>query len=59
MLAKKIFVISVLFSTLFYSCNDSSITNGVSGQNNSFSIPVWDYSESHYFLDTIYKTSFK
>jgi hypothetical protein len=58
MLARKNFVIFVFFAIFISGCNESSITNGVPGQNNSFSIPAWDYSDNHYFIDTLYKTSF-
>lgn len=57
MLTKKIFVIPVLFIVLVSGCSDS-VTNNNSIQYNSFSIPAWDYSDNHFFIDTLYKTSF-
>ncbi|MFA5405219.1 MAG: hypothetical protein WC358_09815 [Ignavibacteria bacterium] len=58
MLARKIFVIFVLFLVTLIGCNESVTTFNSSGQNNVFSIPAWDYSDNHYFIDTLYKRSF-
>lgn len=55
--SRKILVLSVLYIIFLIGCKET-VTNNTPGQNNSFSIPVWDYSDYHYFIDTLYKTSF-
>ena len=35
---------------------EKTFSQGVQDQN--FQISVWDYSDSHYFIDTVYKSSF-
>ena len=46
-------VISVI---LISSCSDD-VTNTVDNRD-TYQIKVWDYSDNHYFLDTLYKASF-
>ena len=46
-------IISIIF---FSSCSDD-VTNTVDNRD-TYQIKVWDYSDNHYFLDTVYKASF-
>ncbi|MEO8664542.1 MAG: hypothetical protein ABI462_03515 [Ignavibacteria bacterium] len=50
----NLFIITISF-LLISSCED--VTNSNQSPQ-TFSIPAWDYSDSHYFLDTIYKQSY-
>jgi len=61
MTAKKAVVLikllTIPISLLFiFSCNDD-ISNSESVKD-FYELRVWDYSDNHYFLDTIYKSSF-
>jgi cell surface protein SprA len=56
MLTKKVFAVFVLFIIFISGCSDSSVFNEETPQN--ISIPVWDYSDNYYFIDTVYKNSF-
>ena len=51
--------LSIIISSFFLlqSCSDDNVNNSVDNRD-SYQIKVWDYSDSHFFLDTIYKTSF-
>jgi hypothetical protein len=53
---RKIFVVFVFLGIICFACKDSSVTSNL--QNNYFSVPAWDYSDNHFFVDTVYKTSF-
>jgi hypothetical protein len=55
---RKIFVVFVFLGIVLSGCSDSITTSYNQAQYNSFSIPAWDYSDYHYFLDTVYKSSF-
>ena len=46
-------IISIIF---FSSCSDDT-TNTVDNRD-TYELTVWDYSDNHYFLDTVYKASF-
>jgi hypothetical protein len=66
---KKTIVLNMFFSLLFISLsiitftafngcsNDSIINSNTGGQE--YTINVYNYSDSHYFLDTAYKSNFK
>ncbi|HMS66472.1 MAG TPA: hypothetical protein PKD83_14605, partial [Ignavibacteria bacterium] len=47
--------ISILFIITLSSCSEDVISPDTSQQ---YEIKVWDYSDNHYFLDTLYKQSF-
>jgi len=50
--------VMAIISITVSSC-DSAVTPGNSNVKSSdFAIPAWDYSESHYFVDTLYKRCF-
>lgn len=57
---KAVAFLNLLFITssilIFTSCGDDNVTNSDPGD--PYIIMVWDYSEDHFFLDTIYKASF-
>lgn len=55
---KKIkgFLLLVFLFSLLTGCNDTAVVNNPNVIN--FSVNVWDYSDSYYFLDTVYKNSF-
>jgi len=46
----------ILLSVLLSSCSDDVITPDT---RLTFDLRAWDYSDNHYFLDTIYKESFE
>ena len=51
------FIVVFIFSVIFIACDSDNI--GGSGTNNfNFSIPIYDYSDSHYLVDTLYGRSF-
>lgn len=54
----KGFLFLVFLFSLLYGCNDTSVNNSSSNLKSNFKIAVWDYSDNHYFIDTIYKESF-
>lgn len=56
MLTRKIFVVFVFLGIILSACKDSSVTSNL--QSNYFIIQAWDYSDNHFFVDTVYKTSF-
>lgn len=46
-----------VFSILFLSSCSDDMTNTVDNRD-GYELKVWDYSDNHYFLDTVYKASF-
>jgi len=46
-----------LISLIFFSSCSDDVTNTVDNRD-TYQIKVWDYSDNHYFLDTVYKASF-
>ena len=56
----KLFLVcsAAAVSLIMYSC-DSTVTNNPTTEEVNFTIPVWDYSDFHYFFDTLYKRSFR
>ncbi|MGV8018207.1 MAG: hypothetical protein AB2L26_08535 [Ignavibacteria bacterium] len=56
----KLFLIcsTALVSLYIFSC-DSTVTNIPITEEVNFSIPIWDYSDYHYFFDTLYKRSYR
>lgn len=55
----KAFAIAALAAVLISAC-DSTVTNSNNNtQSQDFSIPAWDYSDNFYFVDTLYKRSFR
>ena len=46
-----------VISLIFYSSCSDDVTNTVDNRD-TYQIKVWDYSDNHYFLDTLYKASF-
>lgn len=56
----KLFLIcsAALVSLYIFSC-DSTVNNIPITEEVNFSIPVWDYSDYHYFFDTLYKRSYR
>ena len=51
----KLCIIIVLFIT-YLSCNEN--VNNSNNELDPYEIKVWDYSDNHYFLDTVYKSGF-
>lgn len=61
MKAKKIVLVLVslvAISIALSSCENTVINNNTPNKSDNFNLPVWDYSENHYFLDTLYRRSF-
>lgn len=55
----KAFAIAAIAAVLISAC-DSTVTNTNNNtQAQNFSIPAWDYSDNFYFVDTLYKRSFR
>ncbi len=50
-------VIAMIFIALS-SCDNSVINNSTPIPSDNFILTVWDYSDSHYFVDTLYRRSF-
>ena len=59
-MSKKInscFLVIFICSVIFIACDCDNISS--SGTNNfNFSIPIYDYSDFHYLIDTLYRRSF-
>lgn len=50
----------IAFAAVLISACDSTVTNSNNNtQSQNFSIPAWDYAENFYFVDTLYRRSFK
>ncbi|MCX6158187.1 MAG: hypothetical protein NTY74_09455 [Ignavibacteriae bacterium] len=47
----------VTLSITFSSC-ENAVINNTQNTHDNFQLLAWDYSESHYFLDTLYRRSF-
>lgn len=52
----SLFLVIFIFSVIITGCDSDNI--GGSGNNFNFSIPIFDYSDSHFLVDTLYKSSF-
>ncbi|MCX6158167.1 MAG: hypothetical protein NTY74_09355 [Ignavibacteriae bacterium] len=52
-----LFVSFAVLSVLLSSCESTTVSNPSNPADN-FQINVWDYSENHYFVDTLYKRCF-
>ncbi len=50
-------VIAMISITLI-SCEDCAVNNNTPIPPDNFLLTVWDYSETHYFVDTLYRRSF-
>lgn len=50
-------LVSIMVLAIAMSSCDNTVTNS-NATSSPFQIPVWDYSENHYFLDTLYRRSF-
>jgi len=55
--ATSLFIFLIL-SISFSSCSDDKLIN-IPDTRQPFEIRAWDYSDNHYFLDSIYKESYK
>lgn len=53
-----ILAVMAIISTALTSCENSVIINNTPIPPDNFLLNVWDYSESHYFVDTLYRRSF-
>lgn len=53
-----IYAVVVIISITLISCDDSAVNNSTSIPQDNFMIYAWDYSDSHYFVDTLYRRSF-
>lgn len=61
MKAKKIVLVLVSLVSLsiaLSSCENTVINNSTPSSPDNFTLYAWDYSESHYFVDTLYRRSF-
>lgn len=58
---KQIVILAVLamISIGLSSCDDNITGKTGNYLSEDFSIPVWDYADNYYFLDTLYKRSFR
>jgi hypothetical protein len=56
---KLLFVVSAVAVTLFFYSCESTVINNPIPEDVNFTIPVWDYSDYHYFFDTLYKRSYR
>ncbi|HQY22010.1 MAG TPA: hypothetical protein PK294_14395 [Ignavibacteria bacterium] len=56
--AKRFYLFLILIPILFISACDDNINNN-NEDLQEYDIDVWDYSDNHYFLDTIYRSSFE
>ncbi|MDD5363195.1 MAG: hypothetical protein PHN88_13765 [Ignavibacteria bacterium] len=52
------FVSAFAVTLIICSC-ESSVTNNPIPEDINFTISVWDYSDYHYFFDTLYKRSYR
>ena len=48
----------IAISITFSSCENSVTNNGTPAPPDNFQLNAWDYSDSHYFVDTLFKRSF-
>ncbi|MFA5012709.1 MAG: hypothetical protein WC644_12265 [Ignavibacteria bacterium] len=52
------FAAIAMISIALISCENSVINNNTPIPQDNFLFNVWDYSETHYFVDTLYRRSF-
>jgi hypothetical protein len=55
--ANRINLILIIFSITFISACNDDITNSTDNRD-AYQIKAWDYSDNHYFLDTIINKAF-
>lgn len=53
-----VFVSFIAISIILSSCENTVTNTGTPALPDNFQLNAWDYSESHYFVDTLYKRSF-
>lgn len=48
----------VVISITLTSCENTATNNYIPAPTDNFTLYAWDYSDSYYFVDTLYRRSF-